>query len=115
MASGEQVMSVKRKGFVGFRSSRESLAQGFGSSGRGREGDKGLALPVPTFWPLGGSRGRGPSRTQVAGVQEGLLGIRILFLQQVDDPVQLIRGCRGEGTAISDPISVQWGTAPTRS
>lgn len=50
MAPGK-VKSVK--GFVGFKSSRESLAQGFPSSGRGREGKKGLDLLPSVCDPWG--------------------------------------------------------------
>ena len=44
---------MDRKGFVGFVSSRESLAQGFPSSGRGRVEKKQLALPAPARGPWG--------------------------------------------------------------
>lgn len=115
MAPGKQVKSVDRKGFVGFMSSRESLAQGFPSSERGREGKKGLAPPASASGPLGKRLGWGPSLTQVAGAQEGLLGSRILFFQQVNDPVQLIGGCRGGGTGISDACLVWTGTEHSRS
>lgn len=60
MAPGKQVKSVGRKGFVGFMSSRESLAQGFPSSGRGREGRKGLSLPASARGPSGEGLARAP-------------------------------------------------------
>lgn len=60
MAPGKQVKSVDRKGFVGFMSSRESLAQGFPSSGRGREGKKGSAMSASACGPWGKGLAEGP-------------------------------------------------------
>lgn len=57
-APGKQVKSVK--GFVGFKSSRESLAHGFPSSGRGRKGKKGLALLPSVCDPWGKGLARAP-------------------------------------------------------